>query len=355
MKTCYLTCLLAIATAYCEAFGSILSTTNNGIYIAVYGIGQRVGIESHDPFQYDDTLIWQPFSNVGARRIPIGNPKYSFRLTMLSPNGEETSRTQLGTQYGSRFDQMAIDPSDRSGRGMGSMEVGIIYYPGIDDFSGQTFPSPKDLFEMDQVGMYTMELEFQVFGPHKDAKQPGLEILRFPPMRIKLEKPITAPFFLLSATNQGVHLAISGTKAKGSAGFDDGLLWRAYCENQHSVLHSLDLSTGFKMKLLGPDSKEVTKTALGQTIGGNFEAVKTMDRLPSGTILSDLDFRSGLADIVPAKPLPRLRDCFAMDRPGIYTLELQMQLFRITYKTAGEPEPEELLRFPPMTIKVNRP
>jgi hypothetical protein len=121
------------------------------------------------------------------------------------------------------------------------------------------------------------------------------------------------------------------------------------------MLNALDLSSAFKLKLHAPDGKEVPKTALGQTIGVNFDAVRTFGKLPPGTKLTYLDIMSGMPFHVPEQPFPVLKDCFAMDRPGIYTLELQMQLFRIIDKPPYGPEPEELLRFPPMILKVNRP
>jgi hypothetical protein len=207
---------------------------------------------------------------------------------------------------------------------------------------------------MDQIGIYILELEFQISGPHKDTNQPGLELLRFPPMKIKVEKPVTAPFFAYSATNQGVYISIIGTRSNSLAGFDDGLQWRAFCENQHSVLESPDVS-GFKMKLQDPDGKDVAPTALGRTIGVNFDAMQTSDRMPPGTKFARLDFSSGVYNIVPARPLPILKECFAMEKPGLYTLEVQMQLLRIKYDTTNGAAAPELLRFPPMSIEVNRP
>jgi hypothetical protein len=121
------------------------------------------------------------------------------------------------------------------------------------------------------------------------------------------------------------------------------------------VLESPDLSAGFKMKLQDPEGNEVAPTALGRTIGANFDAVRTSDRLPQGTKVTRLDFSSGVYNIVPARALPVLKDCFAMEKPGLYTLEFQTQLFRINHDTTNRAEAPELLRFPPMSIKVNRP
>jgi len=276
-------------------------------------------------------------------------------MKMFGPDGKETAKTALGQQYGSRFDH-AVDESDKASKGSGSINAQGRYDPEDGDrIPGRFLPSPKDMFQMDQNGLYRLEIEFQLNGPHKDTNQGGLELLRFPPLEIAVEKPLTAPFFVFSATNQGVYISIIGTKSNGLTGFDDGLQWRVFCESQYSMLHSLDLPSGFKMNLTGPDGKEVPKIGPGKTIGVNFEAVKTMEKLPPGAIASELNFTSGIGDIVGANPLQRIEDCFAMDKPGIYTLELQIQLFRNKYSAAGEPGPEELLRFPPMTIKLNRP
>ena len=198
----------------------------------------------------------------------------------------------------------------------------------------------------------------QVLREPRNTNETLMQVVRIPPVRIKVEKPSPAPFFFVfSATNQGVHICIFGTKTNGPAGFDDGLSWRVYCENQHSILRSLVLTSAFKMKLTGPDGKEVPRTDLGQIIGVNFDGVKTSNELSPGNWRtgSELDFRSGVPGIAPTRPLPLLKDCFAMDKPGIYTLELQAQFYRVNYDKPSKPETEELLRFPPMTIKVNRP
>jgi len=307
-------------------------------------------------FLFDDMLIWRPFSNVGYRRILYGNVNYAFRVKMLGPDGKETARTELGKEYGFRFDQLITDASERSSRGMGMIEAEGSYGADVgDEFSGQFLFKPQELFQMEQCGMYRMELEFQVSGPHKNTNEPGYELMRFPPMKIEVEKPLTASFFDFSSTNHGVYVAIIGTKSNGLAGFDDGLQWRVFCENQSPMLESPDLSSGFKMKLQGPDGKDVPRTALGRTIGVNFDALQTLDKLPPGSKLTELNFLSGTYNSVPAKPLPLLKNCFDIKEAGIYALEFQMQLFRLNYMDPGTNKSEDLLRFPPMTIKVNFP
>ena len=331
-----------------------LSSTNDGICVAVGAWRAGMGFFGGDIIQYDDKLLCEFISTLGDFRLDCPNAAFAWRIRMFGPDGTEIAKTEAGQQIGVKFNDILSHPDGRSKGEQGYPTVP--YYDRRDEmFGGPLLPAPQDWFQMERPGIYILELEMQVLRRPRNTNETLMQIVRIPQVRIKVEKPLTAPFSIFSVTNQGVCISIIGTKTNGLGGFDDALQWRVFCENQHSLLHSLDLSCGFKMNLRGPDGKEVPKTALGQTIGSKFDEVQTVGKLPSGTILSDLDFRSGLADIVPAKPLPRLRDCFAMDRPGIYTLELQIQLFRITYKTAGEPEPEQLLRFPPMTIKVNRP
>jgi hypothetical protein len=356
MKKYLLLGLLVYCGGLRQSLGAVLSETNDGIYVAVYGVGERVGLESKDPFQYDDEFIWCPFSNVGLVRVYFPNPNYAFRIRMISPDGKETRKTPLGQTYGSRFDHLQSEMQEAT-RGRGIIDAQGRYDASEpkDSFSGRSLPKPNDLFVMDQTGVYKLELEFQISGPHKATDKPGLNFLRFPPMKIKVEKPATAPFFVYSSTNKDTYVSIIGTKSNGLAGFDDGLQWRVSCEKQHSLLHYPDLSSGFKMNLRGPNGKEVARTALGQTIGVNFDAVKNRETLPPGTRLSELSFLAGFPGFGPTLPLPLLKDCFVMDKPGIYTLELQIQLFKIPYDNAMEPGLEELLRFPPMTIKVNCP
>lgn len=349
--------LLIFCTDLWQSSGAVLSTTNSGIYLAIGSWQPQSGapLDENAPLQFDQNFVWEAFSTAHGVRLNYPNPEFGIRVKLLDPDGKESPKTALGKKYGSKFDGVRTYEDVISGTSMGGMDAREKYVERGRGFSGGNLPAPRDLFQMEKTGIYTLQIEMLVFRIiETTATHWDRALLRFPPMKIKVEKPLTAPFFAFSATNHGVCLSIIGTKSNGLAGFDDGLRWRPTGED-NIMLNALDLSSAFKLKLHGPDGKEVPKTALGQTIGVNFDAVRTFGRLPPGIKLTYLDIMPGMPFHVPEQPFPVLKDCFAMEKPGVYTLELQMQLFRIIDKPPYGPEPEELLRFPPMILKVNRP
>ena len=152
--------------------------------------------------------------------------------------------------------------------------------------SSWTIPIPPQRFVSNGPNRH---LHFGIGIPYswssKDANQPGLELLRFPPMKIKVEKPVTAPFFAYSDTNQGVYISLIGTRSNSLVwGFDDGLQWRAFCENQHSVLESPDLSSGVQNEIARPGWQGGSaQPRLAGRSGSDFDAMQTSDKMPPGT------------------------------------------------------------------------
>ena len=96
MKTYCLLCLSMFWTTLFEATGASLSATNNGIYVAVASMRPDEIDRTNGAIPYEAKLIWCPYSAVGYRRIPYGNPNYAFRVKMLGPDGKESVRTELG-------------------------------------------------------------------------------------------------------------------------------------------------------------------------------------------------------------------------------------------------------------------
>jgi hypothetical protein len=223
-------------------------------------------------------------------------------------------------------------------------------------FTGPIFPAPNDWFNMEMPGIYTLELEIQLLRPPMRSNEVRQQVVRFPPTRIRVEKPIAVAWKAFSTSDHGMSISIVGLKSNGLARFDDNIILHPSFTNIQNVLfQGLDLSAAFKWSMWEPDGKDALKTAFGQKIGVNFDLIQTMEKLPVGTTLAGPDIMSATPGIVPEQPLPVLKECFVMDKPGIYMLVVHMQMFVIGGRTAGEPGHEELLRFPPIAIKVVRP
>jgi hypothetical protein len=352
-----LLCLLMSYGHIVPTSGAVLSVTNSGIFLVI-GAPQPISgatLDENAPMPFDQKLVWEPFSNIGAVDLNYPSPEFGIRVRMYGPDGREALKTGLGSLFGSKFDLVKSYEDVIVGSHMGGIAARQKYIELGRGYAGGNIPAPDDLFLMEKTGLYSLEIEMLMFRIMKTTPTHwDRQLLRFPAIEIKVEKPVTAPFFAFSATNQGIYICFRGTKTNGLVGFDDDLKWRPIADDD-VMLHSLDLSYGFKMNLRGPDGKAVPKKGPGETIGAHFDSVKTMKDLPTGIKLTYLGIMGGRPLHVREQPFPVLKDCFAIDKPGIYTLELQMQLFRIIEKQPYGPEPEELVRFPPMTITVNEP
>jgi len=341
----------------------ILSNATNDVYIGVFAGHSEITesgrfLTNDIPIPYKDNLSIMPFCSTGEIELLYPLEKSLFiRFRMTDASGKEVSKTADGLKWGSDIKNFPLKPSRSQHDRMSSWFARGSHTNGTASLmNGPALPSPEDLFFMEKSGVYYLTMDVHLMKQHLIPGGWTWDHIAIPTIGIKVEKPLTAPFFVFSATNGGIYFSIKGTKTKDSAAFDDNLVWHPYFIGVQDVrIRTLDLSAGVKLKLWGLDGREVSKTVFGETAGSNFDAMQTGGKLPPGTTIAPLDFRSGEPDFVPGQPLPVLGDCFAMDKPGNYTLELQIQFLKVVGKTLLVPEHDELLRFPPMTIKVHRP
>jgi len=341
----------------------ILSNATNDVYIGVFTGHSEITkngqfLTNDIPIAYNDNLSIMPFCSTGEIELLYPSEKSMFILfRMTDASGKEVPKTAEGLEWGSDIKNFPLKPTRSKHDRMFSWLARGSHTNGAASFmNGPVLPSPEDLFFMGQSGVYHLTMDVHLMKQHLIPGGWTWDHLAIPTLTIKVAKPLTSTFYMYSATNDGIYFCIYGTKTTGLAALNDGLTWHPFfSEVQNMRIHTLDFSAGLKWRLWSPDGKEASKTDLGRTIGSNFDAVRSLDKLPPGTKVASLDFRSGLLGMVPAQPLPLLEDCFMTEKPGTYTLELQMQFFKVVGKTLLEPEHDELLRFPPMTIKVNRP
>ena len=85
-----------------------------------------------------------------------------------------------------------------------------------------------------------------------------------------------------------------------------------------------DTRYGTKIKMTDSDGKDVPKTIRGQRFGSKFDSL----RLITDSKVGNTD---ALGNPYPnGNPLflPKPEELFQMDKPGIYEMEIQMQMFR---------------------------
>lgn len=167
------------------------SETNNGIYLAISGSS------TNEPVAFDDHLVWHPFYNTNAGEIELNYPdrSYGIKVKMLDAFGKEIPRTKLGQDFGSKFDEVrsyeALIQIENGGYHNGHMGSIVAQgtYDVADGVSGPLLPAAKDLFQIDKPGIYTLEIQMQMFQIHKNTNQWTRELIRFSPIKIKIEKP----------------------------------------------------------------------------------------------------------------------------------------------------------------------
>ena len=109
------------------------------------------------------------------------------------------------------------------------------------------------------------------------------------------------------------------------------------------------------MRMTGPDGKEVSKTGLGDIWGSGSKwnqlhsyKDSKLSSIFAGPYRPDVGAGGG-------QWLPASKDLFEMEKPGIYKLEIQMQMFRHTASTDSGEEYRNLIRFSSIIIKVEKP
>jgi len=164
-----------------QLFAEISATTNE-LFLAV------AGYHSISPIRFDERLVWLPFCNTGEVTLNGVSPEHGVKIMMWDESGKPVSRTALGESYGSKWDQLH-SYKDAS---IYTVLAGGPYAENHDLGGGKFLPPPKDLFQMDQPGVYTLEIQMQMFRhvASSDASEWTRNLIRFPPVRLKVEKPI---------------------------------------------------------------------------------------------------------------------------------------------------------------------
>jgi len=180
----FLICLASLS----KVFGTDLSETNNGIFIAISG--GVIGTNGAVPF--DKRLGWLPFcaTNTSGALIELlyPNARYGMKIKMIGSDGNEVSKTDLGKIYGLKWNQLHSYKDSR----LNNVSAGGSYQP---EFGGPFLPAPNELFAMDKPGIYTLEIQMQMFR-HTGSPDPEEEyhnLIRFSPVKIKVEKPPDLP------------------------------------------------------------------------------------------------------------------------------------------------------------------
>ena len=162
------------------------SMPTNGVYLAITS-WRETWPNTNAPVHFDERLVWLAFCKGGRAELwfPI-DPTYFLKLRMYDPQGKEVPRTALGKSYGSKFDLLRSYKTTRlqPTRPEGS------YEENRGQGGGGFLPPPKDLFKMRKEGIYTMEIEMQMFRyvASTSVDDWSRNLIRFSPIKIKVCK-----------------------------------------------------------------------------------------------------------------------------------------------------------------------
>jgi len=126
------------------------------------------------------------FCDTGRVDLSCPDIRYGTKIKMTDSEGKKVSKTSLGKRFGSRFDSLHLITDSK----VGSTEAWGSYKdnPGL---GGALFlPKPEELFQMDKPGIYTLEIQMQMFryASSYDPVERSKTLFRFSPVKIKVEK-----------------------------------------------------------------------------------------------------------------------------------------------------------------------
>ena len=190
MKIFYIT-LLALASfeaAFQKADAVEITPITNGVFLLFAADRPNCFIVTNEPIQYDDRIVWDIYCPTGVARLFLPFPD-GIRIAMYDTNHVEVPKTLLGEDYGKRFSH-TLRRSDYGGKGIAIFTIPTNSIKTIGWYAGRIFYRPLDLFQITKPGIYTMEIQMEMFyqGPKtKDPYYPE-DFFRFAPVKIKVEK-----------------------------------------------------------------------------------------------------------------------------------------------------------------------
>jgi hypothetical protein len=190
----YLTCATVLfLCSFCEAIATGISATTNGVYLVV-GAERNSTTITNEPIRFDDRILWMTFCDSGKEELTMpGNIAYSIQIKMTDQSGNEVLKTALGKRYGTKWDSLhSMYESQEILKETHPIPVlaGGTYKDNPDLGGGRFLPTPNELFRIEKAGIYTLEIQMQMF--YSNQKSTNLyhrDRFQFSPISIKVEKP----------------------------------------------------------------------------------------------------------------------------------------------------------------------
>jgi hypothetical protein len=160
------------------------SLKTNGVYLAFGAVRHGVNLITNEPIRFDDQLVWGAFCDTGKVELSCPDFRYSLRIKLTDTNGVELPKTVRGQVFGSRFDQLHKITD--------SKVAPVLAWGPFQDHGLRTpFLKPAELFQIEKPGIYTLEIQMQMFRyvASTDPNERSKTLFSFSPVKIKVEKP----------------------------------------------------------------------------------------------------------------------------------------------------------------------
>ncbi len=167
-----------------QSFAAGISETTNGIYLVI-AAARDATLITNEPIRFDDRLVWMTFCDTGkVVMLSYPDTRYGMKIKMIDSGGKEIPKTARGERFGSKFDSLRLITDSKVGN---TDALGNPYPKGNPLF----LPKPEELFQMDKPGVYTLEIQMQMFRyvASYDPVERSKTLFRFSPVKIKVEKP----------------------------------------------------------------------------------------------------------------------------------------------------------------------
>jgi hypothetical protein len=179
---------LTISLCFAQtAVATSFSSKTNGVYLAFGAIRHGLNLITNEPIRFDDQLVWGAFCDTGKVELSCPDSRYSLKIKLTDTNGVELAKTKRGEVFGARFDQLRKITDSK-------VTPVLAWGPFQNDSLGRLFPTPAELFQIEKPGIYTLEIQMQMFRyvPSYDPVERSKTLFRFSPIKIKVEKPPNA-------------------------------------------------------------------------------------------------------------------------------------------------------------------
>jgi hypothetical protein len=166
------------------AMATGVSETTNGVYLVIGAVRNNNALVASEPIKYDDQLVWDVCCDAGETELSCPDFRYSLKVKMTGTNGVELLKTAKGKRMGTRYDQL---------HKITDCKVFPVVAWGTlkDHYPGKLFAKPNELFQIDTPGIYTLEIQMQMFRyvASRDVDERSKTLFRFSPVKISVVKP----------------------------------------------------------------------------------------------------------------------------------------------------------------------